>query len=151
VPYTIHHSGGSTTVTANQRINGGLWKLLGSFTMAPGLNHRVELTNLNAGGAVVADAVVVLPPGVEPGLPVTTWDLEVVTAGTYDVYGYWWADTDRATDTPYTIDAAAGSVVTFQGWSWRQIRFDFRIVCCWLILSVGLRQCSLPRYAGCNL
>jgi hypothetical protein len=33
VTYTISHTGGTTPVTVNQRINGGLWNLLGTFTI----------------------------------------------------------------------------------------------------------------------
>jgi hypothetical protein len=54
--FTVVHAGGSTPVTVNQQAQGGQWVTLGSFTLTPGQNHRVELRPV-AGGAVVADAV----------------------------------------------------------------------------------------------
>jgi RHS repeat-associated protein len=61
-PYTVHHDGGATTVTANQEVNGGLWVALGTYAMSPGLNHRVELSDA-ADGRVIADAVKLVPDG----------------------------------------------------------------------------------------
>jgi RHS repeat-associated protein len=61
-PYTVHHDGGATTVTANQEVNGGLWVALGTYAMSPGQNHRVELSDA-ANGRVIADAVKLVPDG----------------------------------------------------------------------------------------
>jgi RHS repeat-associated protein len=55
--YTVHHAGGSTPVTADQRVNGGEWVALGSYAMSPGQNHRVVLTDQGSGTWVTADAV----------------------------------------------------------------------------------------------
>jgi hypothetical protein len=55
-PYTVHHDGGASTVTANQEVNGGEWVPLGSFAMTPGQNHCVVLSD-QANERVAADAV----------------------------------------------------------------------------------------------
>jgi len=54
--FTIHHSGGEQTVSVDQRTGGGHWNLLGSYTLAPGQDHREVLTD-QADGYVIADAV----------------------------------------------------------------------------------------------
>jgi len=59
-PYTVHHAAGATTVAMNQKVSGGEWNLLGVFSLAPGQDHRVVLTDA-ADGVVVADAVKFLP------------------------------------------------------------------------------------------
>jgi RHS repeat-associated protein len=61
-PYTVHHDGGATTVTANQEVNGGIWLALGTYAMSPGQNHRIELSDA-ANGRVIADAVKLVPDG----------------------------------------------------------------------------------------
>ncbi|NQT88221.1 DNRLRE domain-containing protein, partial [bacterium] len=67
-PYTINYSGGSQTVDMNQRIDGGAWNALGSFTFDSGTGGNVELRSSDT-GYVIADAlrftwVEPLPPGV---------------------------------------------------------------------------------------
>jgi RHS repeat-associated protein len=94
-PFTVHHSGGSTTVTVNQQINGGQWNLLGTFDMAPGQNHRVVVTN-NANGVVVADAIQFEPTDALPNRAL--WTPTISVAGDYKVYG-WWRDSSAYTQT----------------------------------------------------
>jgi len=53
-PYTITHADGSTTVTVNQRQNGGQWNLLGVFTL--NASSTITLTDV-ADGYVIADAI----------------------------------------------------------------------------------------------
>lgn len=53
VPVQIVHAGGSTTVTVDQRNNGGKWNLLGHFN---GVQQVIVKTN-GANGYVIADAV----------------------------------------------------------------------------------------------
>jgi hypothetical protein len=55
--YIVTHSAGSTTVTANQQVNGGSWRLLGSFSFAAGTAGSVTISNTGTTQAVVADAV----------------------------------------------------------------------------------------------
>ena len=55
--YTVSHAGGSTVVTANQRVNGGQWNLLGSFTFnSGGSGYKVTLAD-NTQAKVAADAI----------------------------------------------------------------------------------------------
>jgi len=56
VPYTINHSGGSTTVRVDQRANGGQWNLLGTFYF---LNEGsvVVSDDVSSGRDIVADAI----------------------------------------------------------------------------------------------
>lgn len=57
-PYTVVHSGGTTTVNANQQINNGAWVSLGTYSFAAGTSERVRLSCWTASGSyVVADAV----------------------------------------------------------------------------------------------
>jgi len=55
--YIVAHSAGSTTVTANQQVNGGSWRLLGSFSFAAGTAGSVTISNTGTTLTVVADAV----------------------------------------------------------------------------------------------
>jgi PKD repeat protein len=60
-PYTIYHSGGSTTVDADQRINGSQWNDLGTYYFSAGVGS-VVLTD-DASGNPVADAVQIIYVG----------------------------------------------------------------------------------------
>jgi RHS repeat-associated protein len=55
-PFTVQYSGGSQTVSANQRVSGGQWMLLGNYAFTAGSAGSVTLTD-NANGTVIADAV----------------------------------------------------------------------------------------------
>jgi hypothetical protein len=56
-PYIVHRSGGTSTVTANQTINGGQWRTLGTFNLPAGEN-KVQLSCwTSSGNIVVADAI----------------------------------------------------------------------------------------------
>ena len=104
--YTVHHAGGATPVTVNQRINSNRWNHLGTFTLEPGSNHRVALTN-EGNGRIVADGIQFVPAGGRPSS--VTWTPEFPSAQAYNVYAWWHASADRAPDAPYTIHHAAGS------------------------------------------
>jgi len=61
VPVEIRHAGGTLqTTTVNQRVNGGTWVSLGSFTFASGsapATGSVTIRNSGTNGYVIADAV----------------------------------------------------------------------------------------------
>jgi len=61
-PFTIKHSAGSATVLVNQRLNGGQWILLGTYSFSAGTAGTVTLTD-KANGTVIADAVKLVPTG----------------------------------------------------------------------------------------
>ncbi|WP_405735537.1 exo-alpha-sialidase [Streptomyces sp. NBC_01537] len=54
--YTVKHANGSTVVKIDQRIHGGQWVSLGSFSFTAGTPATIELSDA-ADGYVVADAV----------------------------------------------------------------------------------------------
>jgi RHS repeat-associated protein len=55
----VHHAGGATTVTLDQRYNPGQWVPLGAFELVPGQGHRVVLSDEGAAGTLVlGDAVI---------------------------------------------------------------------------------------------
>jgi RHS repeat-associated protein len=104
-PYTIYHEGGGTTVPMNQKVNGSTWMSLGTYTLAPGENHRVVLGDV-ANGYVIADAVRFVP--VDEAT--VTWPVSSIPAnGNYKVYAKWPAAAVNATDATYTVTHAGGS------------------------------------------
>ena len=59
-PYVVRHAEGETSLTIDQSQKPtirGLWFPLGRFTFDPGADAEVSLTNKNANGWVIADAV----------------------------------------------------------------------------------------------
>ncbi|MGE0875508.1 MAG: RHS repeat-associated core domain-containing protein [Burkholderiales bacterium] len=103
--YTVSHAGGGDVVTVNQEQGGGAWNLLGTYSFNAGAS-TVSLSD-DANGYVIADAVMLVPPGAAPNT--ATWTLPVPSAGTYNVYARWTAHPNRATDAKYTIAHASGS------------------------------------------
>ena len=61
-PYIIYYNGGNQTVTCDQRTNGGMWNLLGTWNLAAGTSGYVKITN-NADNYVIADAMKFEPVG----------------------------------------------------------------------------------------
>ncbi len=103
--YTINHSAGATVATVNQALGGGQWSLLGTFSFGAG-SAAISLSD-DANGYVIADAVMLAPPGAAPNT--ATWTLSVPTTGNYAVYARWTAHPNRATDARYTVNHAAGA------------------------------------------
>lgn len=60
VPIDIVTTGGTRTVTANQRFGGGEWTLLGVYNLAAGTGS-VTIRTTGTSGHVIADAVMVVP------------------------------------------------------------------------------------------
>ena len=143
-PYTIHHSGGDTTVYVNQKSNGGLWRELGVYHFDAGTAGFVELTD-DTDGYAIADAVKFVPVDItrivdntDDGFSVVSgtwntstttagyygvnyrlapagsgtgkvrWTPNVLVAGDYNVYVWYTAASNRASDATYFVhDAAA--------------------------------------------
>ncbi|MEU8608833.1 FAD-dependent oxidoreductase [Actinoplanes sp. NPDC048791] len=61
VPVDVVHSGGTTTRTVDQRVSGGQWVSLGTFTFAAGSTGSVLIRTESTTGYVVADAVRFVP------------------------------------------------------------------------------------------
>lgn len=55
VPFTVHHTGGGTLKTFNQRMEGNGWRLHGRYMLAAGTGNFVEVSSVN--GTAGADAV----------------------------------------------------------------------------------------------
>lgn len=100
--YTIQHVDGSTSVTQNQRINGGKWMPLGDFNLDT--NSTVTLTEF-ADGKVIADAVAIAPTGLPPEQVI--WQVDV-NQGNYDLYAKWTTRYNHASDAPYSISHVNG-------------------------------------------
>lgn len=100
--YTVHHVGGSTSVTQNQQVNGGQWIALGEFDLD--VNSAVTLTD-QADGYVIADSVAITPIGAAPNQAI--WQLST-QAGNYDLYAKWTSNTNRASDAPFNVSHATG-------------------------------------------
>ena len=90
----------------NQTQNGGQWNLLGTFTLDPSLNPKVELSD-QANGTVVADAVMVVPNGTASDR--VTYTPTLSSAGTFDIYAKWSESHTRAEIVTYTIHHGGGS------------------------------------------
>ncbi|MEW6182480.1 MAG: cytochrome c3 family protein [Bacillota bacterium] len=62
VPYTVYYDGGFQTVSVNQQLNGGTWRLLGTYGFTAGSSYSVVLSNNVVGGTnICADAVKWVP------------------------------------------------------------------------------------------
>jgi RHS repeat-associated protein len=102
--YTVTHSGGEDTVVVNQQTGSASWQLLGTYSFDAGA-ATVSLSD-EANGYVVADAVMLAPPGAAPNT--ATWTPNVAQAGQYEVYARWTASTNRASNATYTVTHASG-------------------------------------------
>ncbi|BCJ66824.1 hypothetical protein GCM10009779_25830 [Polymorphospora rubra] len=57
-PYVIVTTSGNQTVNVNQRLTGGQWRVLGTFTLAAGDANKVAVSRWTSGtGLVIADAI----------------------------------------------------------------------------------------------
>ena len=100
VPYTITHTGGTTTVKVNQRAHGGEWVSLGTYNFATGktnvkIDFHVDDNNKNR---VCADAVKFVPHG---SIPV---DIK-------NAHFYVWSG---QTSTPYLVIIDGGAISYYQ-------------------------------------
>ena len=57
VPYAIQRNGGTTTVTVNQRLNGGKWNSAGTFAFTAGQTYTIRVTAPSGSYNACADAV----------------------------------------------------------------------------------------------
>ena len=101
--YDVQHTGGVTTVTLDQRSQGGKWVLLGTFTLDA--NSEVTLSDA-ADGYVIADAIQAVAVGAEPNT--ASWASNLSAAGPYRVYARWTAHANRASDAGYTVHHRGG-------------------------------------------
>ncbi|MGH7603983.1 MAG: RHS repeat-associated core domain-containing protein [Gemmatimonadaceae bacterium] len=103
--YTVNHSSGADVVTVNQAQGGGNWQLLGTYSFDAGAT-TISLSD-DANGYVIADAVMIVPPGAAPNT--ATWSASIPSAGSYEVYARWTQHPNRATNAKYTVNSTAGA------------------------------------------
>ena len=106
-PYTVYHAGGSTTVRVDQRFVTNRWYHLGRFDLAPGMNHRVELTDDAGGTFVAADAVDFVPASAS--LQSAAWALEVAAPDYYELEAWWRQSFGNTAYAWFTVDHAGGA------------------------------------------
>lgn len=56
VPYIVTYSGNSSVVFVDQKVNGGQWVSLGTYTFTQGTSGNVEVRTTGTRGYVVADS-----------------------------------------------------------------------------------------------
>ncbi|MFZ5568880.1 MAG: PKD domain-containing protein [Thermodesulfobacteriota bacterium] len=56
-PIAIRHANGTATVRVNQRVNGGQWNVLGTYSFVAGIVYTVTITGTNSTYTTCADAV----------------------------------------------------------------------------------------------
>lgn len=101
-PVDIHHASGTATTTVNERINGGTWMTLGTFSFNAGTAGTVVIRNDGADGYVVADAVQFANAS-DTAAPVLTLPVNMSVPATS-------ADGAQAAFTATAVDAVSGSV-----------------------------------------
>ena len=102
----MHHAGGASSVTVNQRTAGNGWNLLGTFSLGAGAAHKVVLTSAS-NGAAVADALYVVADE-ELATASFSWMPALPVAADYVVYAKWMAGGGRGLAT-YRVYHAGGS------------------------------------------
>ncbi len=104
--YVVQTETGAQSVAVDQTANGGKWNLLGTWEFAAG-SASISLTD-QANGFVIADAVMLVPPGAAPST--ATWQASIPTAGRWRVSARWTSDANRATNATYSISTTTGAV-----------------------------------------
>ena len=105
--FTITHASGTSTVTANQRLNGGQWNLLGTYTFNSGTSYKVDLSDQVTAGKVAADAIYIAGTGAPTDT--FTWTPAFPSAGTYQVYARWPASSGNTGAAQYTVTRDGGT------------------------------------------
>src|SRR5262249_6460123 len=70
--YVVNHAAGSSSVAADQRINGAVWRSLGTYTFSSGAADQGVTLSDKADGVIVADAIRWLPAGSNPQTTTST-------------------------------------------------------------------------------
>jgi len=96
-------------VTANQRIDVGLWNLLGTFAFDAGTAYKVELSDAVAAGKAAADANYY----VRDTAPTDafTWTPAFPSAGAYSVFARWPAASGNTGAAAYSVTHAGGTAM----------------------------------------
>ncbi|MCG7983798.1 MAG: Ig-like domain-containing protein [Candidatus Thiodiazotropha lotti] len=103
--YVVTDALTETSVVVDQRVNGGNWNLLGTFTFNQGSSYQVSLSD-QADGYVIADAIKVVPLNARPNSAI--WSFSVPQPGSYRVFANWTSHPNRASDAKFTISSDLG-------------------------------------------
>ncbi|MCU7817135.1 MAG: hypothetical protein KZQ81_18555 [Candidatus Thiodiazotropha sp. (ex Rostrolucina anterorostrata)] len=103
--YVITDDVTDTNMTVDQRTDGSIWNLLGTFNFSQGGHYQVSLSN-QADGYVIADAIKVVSVNTNPDTAI--WSFSVPQAGSHRVFARWTSNANRATDAQYTIVSDTG-------------------------------------------
>lgn len=105
--FTVTHAGGTSTVTANQRLNGGIWNLLGTYTFNSGTSYKVDLSDQVTSGKVAADAIYIVDTS--PPTAAFTWTPTLPSAGAYQVYARWPGNSANTAAAQYAVTRDGGT------------------------------------------
>lgn len=106
LPVDIAHADGSTTVSVNQRNNGGTWYSLGNYNLASGTANSVTLRTDDTDGYVIADSVRFLAssgPGPDTEAPSVPANLQSSGLSSSGFSVTWDAATDNVGIAGYEI------------------------------------------------
>ena len=118
--YTVNYTGGSDTVTVNQKENGSQFIYLGTYPFDAQTSHSFVVLD-NEDAVFVGDWT--QAPSTEcygrtiqytlsgTGSLTATYTPNIPQAGDYDVYAWWTRHGNRATNAPYTVNHSGGSDV----------------------------------------
>lgn len=107
IPLTIQHTGGTASSTLDQTVNGGIWNLLGTYTLDG--SSYVEINNTGTDGFVCADAVKFVPAD-------SYIDLVDLSANSTS-----YTDTSTLAEKSYTYRLRAENATRFSGWVYRTV------------------------------
>ena len=131
VPYTINHAGGSTTVTKNQKNNGGKWVSIGTYNFNEGAGNVSITATAGTSSRISADAIKFSPTGAAwdwatnaqcynnhywytpaNGTYTATWTPNLpaqLGSAVWEVSVRWTASGERSNSVTYTVNHALGS------------------------------------------
>jgi hypothetical protein len=109
---------GSEKVVLSDNADGVVIADAVKFSPSSNTGQRVDFENGDKGwvslrggstGHYASDLHYVLGDGGSTNLATCTWVPDIPMAGDYEVYAWWYADPNRAKDSPYTINYSGGS------------------------------------------
>jgi len=105
----VNDDSGATPVVVDQRLNGGEWHLLGTYSFTQGGQYGISLSDA-ADGYVIADAVKLVPVNAAPNT--ASWRFIPTESKQYHIYARWTAGANRATNANYIVSHDGGDTPT---------------------------------------
>lgn len=113
VPVDVLHADGTTTVTVDQKVNGGMWNLLGTFSFNAGTGGYARIRTTGTSGYVIADAVRFVRGGItSPQVTVRAIDAVAGEPGTGAGTGLFEFSRTGSTDSTLTVNFSTGGTAT---------------------------------------